>query len=249
LLCIADYMDGRQDHFLKYHSPRNKTYCGYHDFEYIEILDIKNQIPYHRGIVWDRFFLIRDWILSEKIKEGDIISMIDADICIVNGTQSFEPPEGKSFAYAIDSCNTHCMGAVSIRVSNWSKEMLNYLLSESRYDKFKNNPFWKVFHEQASWYSLAGIDDVFADPKQKSWMDFDHKGWCSTDKNQPVYSIEDLEKNVDILPVEWNVTSWHDTNQFYKIPTTSGKVEDVIFRHFAGSKKWDSTWSLVKMMQ
>ena len=90
-LCIASYEDDRQSHFEKYHSPRNKEYCKIHGFKYIEIKDLK-EIPEHcrrRKIVWYRFFLIRYWIEKGFLKEGDIISQIDADIIIINARLAY----------------------------------------------------------------------------------------------------------------------------------------------------------------
>jgi hypothetical protein len=253
LLVISSYNDYRQEHFEKYHSPRNKQYCEHHGFEYIEIKNL-NDIPEHcrkRKIVWDRFFLIKHWIDTGFLKDGDIISQIDADICIVNGNYPFEPPQGKSFAYAIDSCNTHCMGAFTFRVTEWTKTMLNNLLDENRWNKFKDTPFWQMFHEQACWYSLAGIKDTFADPKQPGWDNFEHLGWNTTTNNDPIYTLDELYKNVEILPVEWNVTVWNAYNQYFRFPTKTNNMEDVIFRHFAGglSIRWETQWTNIPLIK
>jgi hypothetical protein len=246
-LVIACYNDHRQNLFLTQHSPRNKEYCKKHGFEYIEILDI-NDIPEtcrKRKLVWWRFFLIKHWIDIGFLKENDIVSQIDADICIVNGNYSFEPEEEKSFTYAIDSCNTHCMGAFTFRVSDWTINMLTNLLDENRFNKYKDTPFWQLFHEQACWYSLAGIDDIFGDPNQIGWNKIKDLGWNSTTNNEPIYNLDELYKHVKILPVEWNVTSWNDNNIYFRFPTKTNNMEDVIFRHFAGgpSVNWDKKWT------
>jgi len=249
LLCIASYPDERQEHFLKYHSPRNKQYCDHHGFVYIEITDL-DTIPEEckqRKLVWWRFFLIRYWIEKGELQEGDIISQIDADICIVNGEEPFEPFDTKSFAYAIDSCNTHCMGAFSIRVNDWSKKMLDNLLEEKRYLKYKDTPFWQMFHEQACWYSLAGIKAEFANKKQLGWNLFPDLGWHSTTENEPVYSVEELKSNVEILPVEWNVTDFSGHSPYFRFKTVTTNPKDVVFRHFAGCHTWDKRWALIPM--
>jgi hypothetical protein len=248
-LVIASYNDYRQHHFEQYHSPRNKKYCNYHHFEYIEIKDFKD-IPDKckaRPIVWYRLFLIKDWIDTGFLKEGDIISQIDADICIVNGEQSFKPR--KSFAYAIDSCNTHCMGAFTLKINDWTRQLLVNLLDEKRWMKYKNTPFWEMFQEQACWYSLAGIINTFADPAQPSWEGIKHLGWNSSNMNDPVYSLDELDKNVEILPVEWNVTDWNGSSPYFRFPTKTNKEEDVIFRHFAGGQKWDSRWAQIPLIK
>jgi hypothetical protein len=259
-LVISCYSDWRQEHFLKYHSPRNQAYCNHHGYEYIEITDV-NEIyescktrvdftPEHylRNIVWWRFFLIQHWIKTGFLQKGDIISQIDADALIVDGTIPFEPLEGKSFAYVIDSCNTHCMGVHSLRINEWVIQMLKNLLSEERYQKFKNNPFWKVFAEQASWYSLAGIKDTFADPNQIPWTRIPNLGWQSTTDNEPLYSLEELYEHVEIKPVEWNVTVWNTPNPYFKIPMKSKNREDVRIRHFCG-RTWETDWLEIPLIK
>jgi hypothetical protein len=250
-LVIACYNDYRQRHFEEYHSPRNKMYCTYHNFEYIEITDIE-KIPQNcrqRSMVWWRFFLIKHWIDTGFLKDGDIISQIDADICIVNGEKAFKPAKDKSFVYAIDSCNTHCMGAFSLRITDWSKRMLTNLLDENRYIKYRKTPFWEMFQEQACWYSLAGILGTFAHPGQAGWNTVRHLGWNSTDESDPVYSLEELYANVEILPVEWNVTDWDKRSPYFRFPTKTNREEDVIFRHFAGGQKWDSRWAQIPLIK
>ncbi len=250
LMTVALYEDQKlQDHFEKHHMPRGQKYCNYHGIEYIPII-IPNSIPEHckrRHPYWYRHFLIKYWIDIGFLQDGDVISHIDADICIVNGSWSFEPPPGKSFAYAVDSCNTHCMGAFSFRVTEWSKQLLNNLLDEDRYNKFKGSQFWHIFQDQAAWYSLAGIKSTFADITQPAWRADEDMGWNSTTESNPVYSLEELYVNVEILPVEWNVTSWNGSSPYYRFPTKTGKREDVIFRHFGGAT-WERKWAEVPIV-
>ena len=250
LLVIATYPDDRQRQFEEQHSPRNKKYCSLHRFKYIEVNSL-NWIPekcQQRHVFWYRWFFIQYLMNNGFLKDGDIIAHLDADICIVNGKLSFVPPKGKSFAYAIDSCNTHCMGAFTIKVNDWSRGMVDNLLNEERWEKFKDTPFWKMFHDQASWYSLAGIKSIFGDPNQLGWDNFPYLGWGSDIENKAVYSIEELIENVEILPVEWNVTTWRKNNVYFRFPTKTEKKEDVIFRHFASKVKWEEEWAKIKMI-
>ena len=250
-LVIASYKDYRQSHFEEYHSPRNKKYCDYHGFEYIEIKDF-DDIPDHckiRPIVWYRWFLIDHWLKEGVLNDGDIVSHIDADICIVNGETAFKPSIGKNFAYAIDSCNTHCMGAFSLRICDWTRFLLKRMIDEKRWVKFNGTPFWQMFQEQACWYSLAGIQNTFADPKQLSWNEIGHLGWHSTKESDPVFSLDELYENVEILPVEWNVTDWNKSSPYFRFPTKTNRQEDVIFRHFAGGQKWDSRWAQIPLLK
>ena len=248
---IASYDDYRQSHFEEFHSPRNRQYCDYHKFNYIEIKDF-SEIPDNcktRPVVWYRWFLIKHWLDMGFLNDGDIVSHIDADICIVNGETAFKPSKDKSFAYAIDSCNTHCMGAFSLRINNWTRGLIDNMLDEKRWLKFKNTPFWQTFHEQACWYSLAGIIGTFAHPTQPSWATVEHLGWNSTTDSDPVYSLNELYSNVEILPVEWNVTDWNRSSVYFRFPTKTNREEDVIFRHFAGRQRWDSKWAQIPLIK
>ena len=83
----------------------------------------------------------------------------------------------------------------SLKINDWSVDMLDMMLSEERYLKFKDlktkgsmgemSSFWEIFGEQASWYSLAGI-------KRHSWTPFllmPHYGWHSDETEDTVYSL------------------------------------------------------------
>jgi len=250
LMCVASYSNQKlQDHFETLHSPRNQEYCDYHGIKYIPITDFSTIPEYcrQRHIYWYRHFLIKHWINEGFFKDGDIVSHIDADVCIVNGSWPFEPPPGKSFTYAMDSCNTHCMGAFSYRITDWTKQMLTNLLDEARYQKFKDLPFWQIFQDQACWYSLAGVKNTFADINQPAWDPKKHLGWNSTTESDPVYSLEELYENVHILPVEWNVTSWNGSSPYYRFPTKTRNRRDVIFRHFGGAT-WERSWAKIPLI-
>ena len=98
----------------------------------------------------------------------------------------------------------------------------------------ETSSFWEIFREQASWYSLAGI-------QRHSWIPFSlmpHYGWHSGHTEDAMYSFEELYKNVEILDTNWNVTHIPEEDgedQFYMLPT---RKEDVIVRHFAGGRAW-----------
>ena len=134
------------------------------------------------------------------------------------------------------------MGAFSYRINDWTRQLLDNLLDEARYQKFKDLPFWHIFQDQACWYSLCGVKNTFADVNQPCWLGFPDKGWHSTTESDPVYSLEELYANVEILPVEWNVTSWNGSSPYYRIPTKTRNKSDVIFRHFGGAS-WERKWA------
>jgi hypothetical protein len=244
LMVIANYPDYRQSFFETYMSPRNKEYCRIHGYEYLEYIGPQKSFRDHP--TWWKFTIVRDLIDTGILKEGDKLLHIDADMCIHKLDVDY--PSNKSFTYCIDSGNTHCMGSYSINVNEWSKNMINLILDDNRYENLKDvvtkheyfghhDSFWSIFREQASWYSLAGIKRHSSIP----FYNLAHYGWHSAKDEWTVYSLEELYKNVEILPTCWNVT---------EMPNESGCVfninpvnrEDVVIRHFAGGQPWRREW-------
>src|SRR5574343_292810 len=243
LMVIARYKDWKQDFFETYMSPRNKEYCDIHGYEYIEIKNDTELQLFRGNPTWWKFTIIRDMIHSGKLKNGDIITHFDADMAVVDLSKDFAT--NKSFTYAIDSGNTHCMGALSIKINDWSIKMIDLILDEERFNKLWNHTtvheafghyssFWHEVREQASWYSLAGI-------KRHSWEPFwnlPNYGWHSDKNEYTIFSLEDLYENVDIIPTIWNVTEMEgEYNCQFNINKTQNR-EDVIIRHFAGGQPW-----------
>jgi hypothetical protein len=240
LMVIANYPDQRQEFFKTYFSPRNEEYCTIHGYEYLEYLGPYK--PFRDHPTWWKFTIVRDLLNDGTLKEGDTLTHIDADMCIHR--LDLEYPSHKSFTYCIDSGNTHCMGNYSIKVNEWSRNMFDLLLDDTRYDNLKDkitvheyfghsDSFWSIFREQASWYSLAGIKRHSNIP----FYNLAHYGWHSDKDEWAIYSLEELYKNVQVLPTCWNVT---------EMPGESGCVfninqvekKDVVIRHFAGGQPW-----------
>lgn len=244
LMVVANYPDYRQQFFETYMSPRNKEYCKIHGYEYLEYIGPYQSFRDHP--TWWKFTIVRDLINNGTLKDGDILTHIDADMCIYNLDVSY--PTNKSFTYCIDSGNTHCMGSYSIRVNEWSKNMLELVLDDNRYENLKDkitlheyfghyDSFWSVFREQASWYSLAGIKRHSNIP----FYNLAHYGWHSAKDEWTVYSLEDLYKNVEVLPTCWNVTEMPgESGCHFNINNVERK--DVIIRHFAGGQPWRKEW-------
>ena len=124
------------------------------------------------------------------------------------------PPNGKDYAYAIDTGNTHCTGFFSLIKTPWTEEMFSLINSQKRYDALINetsfhegkkieNSFWQEFAEQASWYSLTGI-------KRHSNTSFFNLSNRHSAKNEWThYSLEDLDKHVHIFHP--NITRYRAT--------------------------------------
>ena len=112
LLAIASYeIKWKQDFFDNVVSKRNKEYCNIHDLEYIEITDGVH--PVRGQYFWYKSFK-QEEILNNLLKDGDGLIFIDADALIVDTSKNLLPPNGKDYAYAIDTGNTHCTGFFSL---------------------------------------------------------------------------------------------------------------------------------------
>ena len=244
LVAIANYQDYRQAFFNTYTSNRNKDYAFKHNFEYLEFT--KNLPKFRDHPMWLQFSLVRDLISNNTFKENDIVTYVDADACLHNMELPFIT--NKSFTYSIDSGNTHCMGIYSIKINEWTVKLLNLILDEHRYANLNNKEsyhehfnfmscFWHEFRGQASWYSLAGIKRHSNVP----FYNLAHYGWHSAKDEWTVYSLEELYKNVEILPTCWNVTEMEGESS---CEFNINKVEkkDVIIRHFAGGQPWREEW-------
>jgi hypothetical protein len=241
LFVLSNYSDIRQHQFTSFISPKNKKFAEIHGYEYIEITEPQEKI---RGnYTWLKFFLLKKWIDNGKFKENDIILHLDADMSIQKFDNDY--PCNKSFTYSIDNGNTHCMGNYSIRINEWSVNMINNLLSEERYNKLKDkktihdlfmieSSFWEDFREQASWYSLCGIKRH----SQESFFNLNNYGWGSEKNEDTVYDIETLYQNVEILGPEWNTTLVRGETPNYPWFINETKTEDIIIRHFAGGGEW-----------
>ena len=69
--------------------------------------------PIRDNYIWVKSFKIAE--LLKDLDENDILISIDADIAIFNNNVEFNIEEKKSFAYSIDTANTHNMGFHIIR--------------------------------------------------------------------------------------------------------------------------------------
>ncbi len=244
LIATANFTDWKQDFFENHVSKRNREYANLHDLDYLEFKNYKYKYRDHPS--WFKFKIVSDLLEEKVLKDGDCLIFIDADICIAKPEKLF--PTNKSFTYAIDSGNTHCMGAISLKINDWSRQLVKDILDEDRYSKLLNhqskheylgftNSFVKDFREQASWYYLAGIKRH----SQKSFWDYPDYGWHSWKTEFTKYSIEELYENVEVLETKWNVSEIRgESPSIFLINKV--RYKDTILRHFAGGQKWRSSW-------
>jgi len=244
LFVLSSYSDHRQQIFDEVISPRNKQYCEKHGFKYVEIRKENNPVPFRGNLTWNKWSIIKDLIDTGKLKDGDIIIQQDADVAIVNDAVTYEPIEGKSISICVDSGNTYCNGIFGLRINDWTRQLVNNILDEDRFQRMlreytvhegiPNRPpttFISEFREQAVFYDLFGI-------KRHSWIPFTklpNNGVHSDKKPTTFYSIEDFNNNVQVLPVEYNLTIWPgESDTSFYINKFDNKY-GVFFRHFTGS--------------
>lgn len=238
LLVIARYQDERQEIFEKHISPKNKEYCHRHGMEYI-LADNSIDLPLFRGNpTWWKFSLLNEMLDYGSVKDGDMFVHFDADMVIVK--PEYEYTTRKSFSYAIDNGNTHCMGNYCMKINDWTVDLVQNILSEELWEKNKDSPHWIDFREQAAWYSLCGIQPHSFQPF--SQMKFN--GFSSLVSYNTLYSPSELLHNVEIKTPKWNTTLLESEAddpvskmlQQYNINRTI--PQETIIRHFAGGQPW-----------
>jgi len=232
----------KQEIFDNHISPINQKYCDKHGFEYVVIRNDEPLELIRNNPTWWKFSIVQDWIKTGKVKEGDIVTHFDADMVITKDEQSYQTD--KSFSYAIDNGNTHCMGNYSVTINDWSKGLINRILDENFFQRMKDTPHWQEFREQAAWYTLAGI-------LPHSWIpffDMPNYGFHSTVSPELHYSLEDLDKHVEVRGPEWNTTLLAEeaddpvSESLQKYNIVKSKKEDMIVRHFAGGQPWNKAY-------
>ena len=213
----------------------------------MEYLCVDNtlDVPLVRGNpTWWKFSIPQTLIERSVIKEGDTLVHLDADMVIVQPEHEYTT--NKSFSYAIDNGNTHCMGNYCLKVNDWSVDLLNSILDEDFYQKNKDTKHWQEFREQAAWYSLAGI-------KAHSWESFfslPNFGFHSHITDNLKYSKEELAAHVEIKNPQWNTTLLSEecdnpvSQMLEQYNINKSKREDVIIRHFAGGQPWRKEYFL-----
>ena len=240
LVCFAAYSGDKKSFFEKYTQPRFEKYAAYHGWETKIVKDYSVYKLNRQHPTWMSWIIINDMLENGELQDGDNVMSIDADICVFDVSKPFI--SNKSFSYAIDSCNTHCMGAYTIKINSWTRKMISSMLNTELYERLKDTDIWKMWNDQAAWYTLAGIT-------RHSWVPFnklENFGWHSNVTNDTLLTIEELNKHVEILPVEWNVThvAGEGFNEYFINPSHR---KDTIFRHFAGGPAWDKTYFLESM--
>lgn len=225
-VCYAAYTGEKKVFFDSLTELNFREYCTKNNFEfYLEKDQSKHYIDRHP--TWMSWKIISDLIDSGYLSHGDKVLSLDADACIVD--LSADLTSKNSFSYAIDSCNSHCMGFYSISVDDWSKQLVKNVLNDDLYKRLKDTPIWRMWNDQAAIYELFGI-------KRHSWEPFallKNNGWHSAVSADTIYSVQELNKHVHIFPTEYNVThvAGEGFHEFFINPTSGCNT---LIRHFAG---------------
>ena len=234
LFCVADYSDYRQQVFDQCYSVKNQQYADKHGFEYRVYKPINTG---RESLIWNKFFIAKNIVQSE-LSDGDVLTVLDADMVIVDGSEPYETE--KSFSYAVDNGNTHCMGSYTFRINSWSRNLIDRMTDESFYQKYKNVPKWMEWAEQAAWYYLTGLPHHSWD----SFLSLDNYGWHTEDYGWDRFSIDELNEHVEVRGPEWNTTLLAEEAetpqeqmlQRYNIVRSQKK--DTRIRHWAGGQRW-----------
>lgn len=234
MVCYSNYSGEKSQFFNTYTEKNFNQYCEKNNIDFYLIKDQKNH-TINRHPTWMSWEIISNLIDDCKLVDGDKVFSLDADTCITKMNENMT--SDMSFGYAIDSCNTHCMGFYTLTINEWSRKFVKNVLNEQRYQDFKDTSIWSMWNDQASVYSLFGI-------QRHSWTPFSlllNNGWHSCVTEDTLYNIEDINKNVQIFPTEWNVThvAGENLNEFFINPTHK---KDTVIRHFAGGQKWNEAY-------
>jgi len=254
LTTFALYDQYRQNMYDVYIKPRFQRYADLHNLKFVELnrtnFSIKTLHPefdQRENMHFNRWLLFKDLLNSNTLMDGDIIYNFDADI-FINKLEKYILPE-KSFTYAIDSGNTHCFGFFILKINDFSRKLIDAIISRERWLEVSQYEFFNEHNntkgrwhiaDQQMYYTCAGI-------KPHSWKSFfelENYGFHSYVTPHTLFSLEELKANVEVLPTEWNVTQLYEetgdhtkgTPNTYDINRTT--FEKTIFRHFAGGQPW-----------
>lgn len=252
LTTFSLYRDQRHNLYETYIQPRFKKYSELHGLKFVElnfsnfqIQQLHPEFPPGENMHFNRWLLFKELLDKNSLKDGDIVYNFDADIFIADLNKFFIPE--KSFTYAIDSGNTHCFGFFVLKITPFTRKLIDNITSRERWLKVSQYEFFNEHNnakgrwhiaDQQMYYTCAGI-------KPHSWKPFyelENLGFHSYPTEHTIFTLEELKENVEVLPTEWNVTHLIEEtgdngkpNTYDIVRTTKDKV---IFRHFAGGQRW-----------
>ena len=244
----------RQYMYEQFIRPRFEKYAKMHDLKFVEMnkinFNIKTLHPefdIKENLHFNRWLLFKELLDNEKVKDGDIIYNIDADIFIKDYNQFFIPE--RSFTYAIDSANTHCFGFFALKIDDFSRKLIDNIISRDRWLGLRNFEFFNEHDNRTERIHIADqqMYQTCAGIKPHSWTSFfelPNLGFHSYVTEFTVFTLEELQEHVQVLPVEWNTTMLIEetgdptTGQRNRYDINHTTRDKVIMRHFAGGQPW-----------
>ena len=76
---------------------------------------------------------------------------------------------------------------------------------------------------------------------EESFWNLPNNGWHSDKTDMTLYSLDELNEHVEVLPTAWNVTEMEGESSCQYLINKVNR-EDVIIRHFAGGQQWRKEW-------
>lgn len=251
-LTMPHYTGERLSLYKKYMEPRNKAFCKLHDYKYVAtspdtltVTQLLDGIAPRDNFMFFRWKVIKDAIEAGTLKDGDIVTQFDCDVYIAQLKYNFETK--KSFTYAIDSGNTHCLGIFSLRINEFTKRLIDAIICPQRHYKCSRYPLFTengnhdtlyYANDQHAYYHIAGIKPH----SWKSFLDLPNYGFHSLTTPNTLFTLKELLDNVEVLGPEWNTTHLVEETGDNGKPNTYDIVrttrDQVIYRHFAGGQPW-----------
>jgi hypothetical protein len=233
--CMYPEGDRSRISFMQRTKPRFLEYCNIHGFEYVEIG--KNLAePYPCG--WSKLY----WMKQNMplLSDGDVITYMDADCCIMDGR--FDAVFDADFSIVQESTGCLCMGGtLSIRVSDWSKRFIDEMCSEERQAKNKDLESWKFWHENDAVYHVLGLEwgkplstmgtrntTPFTKNELKEHVKILLSAWGCT------FQPDDIDlKKVNVKKIKSDPNRWYYTVSQYVKKDLHCPFDDIIVRHLS----------------
>jgi hypothetical protein len=234
-ITYCDFPKGHKarDTYELHTRPRFIKYCEKHEFIFTEI-STNLASPYNLGFA--KVFWIKQNM--DKLQDGDIVTYMDIDCCIMDGTK--DAVFDKDVSVVMESTGVLCMGgAWSIRISEWSRKFIDAMCSDELQKKNKDLQSWNTWHENDAIYHILGIE----------WgQGFESIGT----RNTTPFTREELIEHTQLLPVNWGVTFHPDDTPMddkcfwiYKIiakyfkPERFCDYDDIIVRHLSAGTMYE----------
>lgn len=206
-IMVAASGDKYIDAYQRLHEGRIKSFAKRWGAEYILYTEFGDITP-HKSLTWTKIWAIRD-MLEKQMKEGQVVGVIDADISVVRTDIPLNTK--KSMGFTFDLWHASDLKGDIMNGPN------NGVLA-LRSDDFTRSIWKRIWDSTAFDHMQGSQDNLVFNTEIKALSD------------------DDIEKHIEILPRELNVTDGS------RIPP-----HKVRFRHYAGRgmDRWDENWPFI----